>query len=268
MIGLIELLKTKNIPLDNYKIHLATGQNILPLDAFYEGKFKEWQEYQNNENFKCDYVLSLISLEGSKWLFAGVYKILGATSGTNPSYQYQTELLPNQEDIIGRIIVHYKREGRASYIWGHKYGKNLEIFEIRPERLSIGDFPGYNKVILSYRQLKIIVAQLEPSWKSALSNVKGIYLISDKSSGKLYVGSATGEDGLWQRWESYAKTGHGGNIELKSLILEKGIEHVDNFIYTVLEVADFHSTDEFIIKRESHWKDVLLSRKPFGYNSN
>lgn len=268
MISLIELLKTKNIPLDNYKIHLATGQKIPPLDAFYEGKFKEWQEYQNNENFKCDYVLSLISLEGNKWLFVGVYKVLGVTNGTNPSYQYQTELLPNQDDLIGRIIVQYKREGRASYIWGHKYGKNLEVFEIRPERLSIGDFPGYNKVILSYRQLKIIVTQLEPSWKSALSNVKGIYLISDTSTGKLYVGSATGEDGLWQRWEGYAKTGHGGNIELRSVILEKGIEHVDNFIFTVLEVADFHSTDEFIIKRETHWKDVLLSRKPFGYNSN
>ena len=267
MISLIELLKTKNFPLDNYKIHLATGQKIPPLDAFYEGKFKEWQEYQNNENFKCDYVLSLISLEGNKWLFAGVYKILGVTKGANPPYQYQTVLLPNQEDIIGRIIVSYKREGRASYIWGHKYGKNLEIFEIRPERLSIEDFPGYNKVVLSHRQLKIITTQLEPSWKSALSNVKGIYLISDISTGKLYVGSATGEDGIWQRWESYAKTGHGGNSELKTLLRDKGIEYTSNFQYSVLEIADTHSTDEFIIERETYWKNVLLSRK-FGYNSN
>ena len=267
MISLIELLKTKNIPFDNYKIHLATGQKIPPLDAFYEGKFKEWQEYQNNENFKCDYVLSLISLEGNKWLFAGIYKILGVTKGTNPPYQYQTELLPNQEDIIGRIIVRYKREGRASYIWGHKYGKNLEIFEIRPERLAIEDFPGYNKVILSNRQLKIITTQLEPSWKSALSNVKGIYLISDISTGKLYVGSATGEDGIWQRWESYAKTGHGGNSELKGLLRDKSIEYTSNFQYSVLEIADTHSTDEFIIERETYWKNVLLSRK-FGYNSN
>ena len=267
MISLIELLKTKNFPLDNYKIHLATGQKIPPLDAFYEGKFKEWQEYQNNENFKCDYVLSLISLEGNKWLFAGVYKILGVTKGANPPYQYQTVLLPNQEDIIGRIIVSYKREGRASYIWGHKYGKNLEIFEIRPERLSIEDFPGYNKVVLSHRQLKIITTQLEPSWKSALSNVKGIYLISDISTGKLYVGSATGEDGIWQRWESYAKTGHGGNSELKTLLRDKGIEYTSNFQYSVLEIADTHSTDEFIIERETYWKNVLLSRI-FGYNSN
>lgn len=267
MLSLIELLKTKNIPLDNYKIYLATGKQNPPLDAFLEEKFKEWQEYQNNENFKCDYVLSLISLEGEKWLFAGVYKILGVTAGSNPSYLYKTELLTNQEDLIGRVIVRYKREGRASYIWGYKYGKNLEIVEIKSTRISIGDFPGLNKVNLSYRQLKIIIAQQEPSWKSALSNVKGIYLISDTISGKLYVGSATGEDGLWQRWESYAKTGHGGNAELKNLIRDKGLEYFDNFQYTVLEIADFHSTDEFMIDRESHWKDILLSRQ-FGYNSN
>jgi len=206
------------------------------------------------ENFKCDFVVSLISLEGEKWLFVGVYKILGVTKGSNPSFLYKTELLPNQDDLIGRVIVHYKRTGRASYIWGYKYGKNLEVVEVKPTRISIGEFPGFNKVKLSHNQLKIIISQQEPVWKSILSNVKGIYLISDTISGKLYVGSATGEDGLWQRWESYAKTGHGGNTELKSLIRDKGLEYLNNFQYTILEITDFHSTDEFIIDRESHWK--------------
>jgi len=267
MLSLIEILKTKNLPLDNYKIHLATGRQYPPLDAFLEGKFKEWQEEQSNKNFECDSVLSLINIERDLWLFAGIYIILGVDKGIRAPYRYNTKLLPNQDDLIGRVIVRYKREGRASYIWGHKYGKNLEIAEIKSTRISIGDFPGFNKVNLSYRQLKIVVTQQEPSWKSALSNIKGIYLISDTFSGKLYVGSATGEDGLWQRWESYARTGHGGNAELKSLIHDKGIEYTDNFQYTVLEIADFHSTDEFIIDRECHWKDVLLSRQ-FGHNSN
>src|SRR6266542_2603574 len=267
MISLIELLKIKNLPLDNFKIHLATGREYPPLDAFLEEKFKEWQEEQSNKNFECESVLSLINIERDLWLFAGIYIILGVGKGTRAPFRYNTQLLPNQDDLIGRVIVRYKREGRASYIWGHKYGKNLEVVEIKPTRISIGDFPGYNKVILSHRQLKIVASQQEPSWKSALSNIKGIYLISDKFSGKLYVGSATDEDGLWQRWESYAKTGHGGNAELKILLHDNGIEYVDNFQYTVLEIADFRSTDEFIIDRECHWKAVLLSRQ-FGHNSN
>ena len=267
MLSLIELLKIKNLPLDNYKIHLATGREYPPLDAFLEGKFKEWQEEQSNKNFECESVLSLINIERDLWLFAGIYTVLGVGKGTRAPYRYSTKLLPNQDDLVGRIIVRYKRGGQASYIWGYKYGKDLEVVEIKSMRISIGDFPGYNKVILSYRQLKIVMTQQEPSWKSALSNIKGIYLISDKFSGKLYVGSATGEDGLWQRWESYAKTGHGGNAELKSLIYDNGIDYADNFQYTVLEIADFHSTDEFIIERERHWKDILLSRQ-FGHNSN
>ncbi|MBK9005517.1 MAG: GIY-YIG nuclease family protein [Anaerolineae bacterium] len=267
MLSLIEILKTKNLPLDNYKIHLATGKEYPPIDAFLEGKFKEWQEEQSNKNFECDYVLSLINIERDTWLFAGIYKILSVGKGTRASFRYNTQLLPNQDDLIGRAIIHYKREGRASYVWGHKYGKHLELVEIKPTPISIGDFPGYNKVILSHRQLKVIVGQQEPSWKSALSSVKGIYLISDILSGKLYIGSATGNDGLWQRWESYAKTGHGGNSELRELIQEKSIDYASNFQYSVLEIADTHSTDEFIIERETYWKKVLLSRQ-FGYNSN
>lgn len=267
MLSLVEILKTKNLPLDNYKIHLATGKEYPPLDAFLEGKFKEWQEEQSNKNFECDLVLSLINIERDKWLFAGIYKILGVKKGTRSPFHYNTRLLPNQEDLIGRAIVHYKREGRASYIWGYKYGKHLEVVEIKPTAISIGDFPGYNKVILSQRQLSILVGQQEPSWKSALSNVKGIYLISDILSGKLYIGSATGNDGIWQRWESYAITGHGGNSELKGLIRDNGFDYAGNFQYSVLEIADKHSTDEFIIERETYWKKVLLSRQ-FGYNSN
>ena len=42
MINLIDLLKTKGISFDNYKIHIATGVVEPPLDAFLDGKFKEW----------------------------------------------------------------------------------------------------------------------------------------------------------------------------------------------------------------------------------
>ena len=36
MINLIDLLKTKSISFDNYKIHLATGVEHPPLNAFLE----------------------------------------------------------------------------------------------------------------------------------------------------------------------------------------------------------------------------------------
>lgn len=267
MLNLIDVLRAKGIHLENYKIHLATGSNPPPLTAFFEGRFKEWQEYQNNKNFECDRVLSLISLEGDRWLFAGVYEILGVTKGRNPPYKYRTKIVPGVDDIIGRAIIRYKKEYRASYIWGHKYAKHLEIAEIKPDRLSVGPFPGYTDVVVSHPELIMIISQEEPTWKSSLSNVKGVYLISDTTSGKMYVGSATGEGGLWQRWESYADTGHGGNVGLKDLLNAKGIRHADSFQYSILEIADSHATIDYVQSRESYWKDVLLTQQ-FGHNSN
>lgn len=267
MLNLIDILRTQGLALDNYKIHLATGTNPTPLEAFLAGQFKEWQDTQNNKNFQCDSIVSLISLGADRWLFAGVYKVLGVKKGVTSPYLYLTELLPNQDDLIGRIVVRYKKEHRASYVWGHRYAKYLEIAEITPSRVSVGDFPGYNAVRISHRMLTLIVCHHEPSWKAALSNVKGVYLISDTSTGKLYVGIASGEGGVWQRWECYAATGHGGNTELKNLLAENGTDYANNFQYAVLEIADSHATTEFIENRECYWKDVLLSRE-FGYNKN
>jgi hypothetical protein len=267
MLNLLDILRAKSVTPENYKIHLASGTNPTPLEAFLGGHFQHWQDTQNNKNFQCDNIVSLIGLGADRWLFAGVYKVLGVEKGVDSPYLYRTELLPNQDDLIGRTVVRYKKEHRASYVWGHRYAKHLDVAEIMPRRISIGDFPGYNAVRISDRTLKLIVSHEEPSWKAALSNVKGVYLISDTSTGRLYVGIATAEGSLWQRWECYAATGHGGNVELKILLTQHGSDYADNFQYAILEIADSHATTEFIESRECYWKDVLLSRK-FGYNKN
>jgi hypothetical protein len=143
----------------------------------------------------------------------------------------------------------------------------LEVAEILASRVSLVAFRGYNKVRLTFAELKWIVKQQVPSWLSALSSVGGVYLIMDTSTGKPYVGSAYGIGGIWQRWCCYADNGHGGNAELKALLEEQGAEYAGPFQYAVLEIADLLDTEDQVRKRESHWKDVLMSRT-FGYNSN
>jgi hypothetical protein len=143
----------------------------------------------------------------------------------------------------------------------------LEVAEILAARSSIEEFGGYNHIRLSYAKLTWIVQKREPSWWSALSSVSGVYLVMDTRTGKAYVGSAYGIGGIWQRWCSYAESGHGGNLELMVLLEKEGAEYTKNFQYSVLEIADPLATKEQVRKRESHWKDVLMSRT-FGYNSN
>jgi hypothetical protein len=139
--------------------------------------------------------------------------------------------------------------------------------QIRDSPLSIGLFPGYNNVLMSHTELSLLVSKEEPSWKAALSSVGGIYLITDTMVGKLYVGSACGEGGIWQRWRAYAETGHGNNTELRVLLTQQGTKYAHNFQYSILEIADLQDSVEEICARECHWKKVLLSRE-FGYNAN
>lgn len=267
MITLVDILKISGIPLRNWKIHLATGLDPTPLEAYYQGRFRKWQEEQNKRNFQCEMVVGLIHLHGDQWLFGGVYRILGVRKGTKTAYLYQTELLPGQEELIGRVIVRYKRMFRASYISGHRFGHLLEVAEVKSQKITIEPFPGHNRVVLSHDHLCTIVRQRDASWASALSSVKGVYLIADSNTGMLYVGSATGLNGIWDRWVAYAESGHGGNKELKALIVQKGRKYARHFRFSILEIADFHTTDDEIIEREQHWKRALLSRDR-GMNRN
>ena len=50
-IRLIDLISLAGINLANYKIHCATGSKPTPLEAFFDGKFKQWQEDQNRRKF-------------------------------------------------------------------------------------------------------------------------------------------------------------------------------------------------------------------------
>lgn len=268
MLKLIDFLLACKVPLNlsSYKIHLATHDTNSPLDAFFAGKFKEWQEYQTKKNFSREMVVALIQLSRAKWLFAGVYKILGCTEHPE-HYSYVTELLPGQNELIGRIIVEHERKFRNAYLIGNTEAGDFKILEIKEKQLSVEEFPGFNAVCIPFTKLQFIIEQQIQSWYGALSNIKGIYLIADKAAGKLYVGSATGNSGIWQRWSEYVVSGHGGNKELKGLLKDKPREYWCNFQYSILEIADSHASDEYILQRECYWKEVLLSRI-YGYNSN
>jgi len=270
MIKLIDLIQLAGLELEDFKIHCATGENPTPLEAFFDGAFRQWQEHQRRKNFECKHVLSLIHLGGRRWLFAGVYEILGVGRGKwkrLPCYRYSTQEIEGLDHLTARAIVDFNKTFRASYLRGARYIDQLEVVAIRDQRMTIGDFPGFNSVVLSHSMLRTLARECPSSWRTALTNVSGVYLITDTKTGKHYVGSAYGGDGIWQRWLAYAKTGHGGNKELRDLLRTEGAEHCHFFQFSLLEVCDLNSSDDYVIARETHWKTVLRSRE-FGLNTN
>lgn len=281
MIRLVDFLKIEDKDFKRYKIHFATGADYKrkPYEKFLINEFDEWQADQTNKNFNRDYVISLIYYDKDIWLFGGVYNV--NDQAPQPvshkdgwvGWHYDLSLTDNQKDMIGRAFVYFKKEFRASYPClelQSKHGENpadICISFILDKRVTINDFNGFDNVNISYKTLKYIIDNNITTWKSALSNVKGIYLIVDTHTGKQYVGSAYGEDCIWQRWFQYAKNGHGGNIELKELLQNNSADYKNNFKYSILEVCNMNLGNEYIIERETYWKEVLMTRK-FGLNSN
>lgn len=78
-------------------------------------------------------------------------------------------------------------------------------------------------MILTWKELKEICRNpgSHPDWFTAMKFTAAIYRIVDLDSGKTYIGSAYGKEGLWYRWCDYAKTGHGGNKALIGQNYEK-----------------------------------------------
>jgi hypothetical protein len=257
---------------ENSKIHLARYNGTEhPMDVFVQGEFEEWQRYQNSRNFQREFVVSLIQAGNpTRWLFAGLFRSAGYEERSIPSqhYYYSLDRLSSAEEWVGRLYLTSRYKERNSYPNGETLAGDLAVIELAAERVSIGRFPGYKSINITKGQLDVLVRQNVDSWRSALSSVKGIYLITDARTGKLYVGKADGEDGIWGRWSVYSTTAHGNNVALeKEFGIEASVERRNDLRFSVLEIADLHTMKQDIDARESHWKEILMSRVR-GYNRN
>lgn len=266
---LFDFLRTQDpaITPETAKVHLAcwSGQEN-PLDVYYRGGFDLWQSWQNKPNFERPYVVALISLpEATRWLFVGVYASRGKRNLPNGKYQYDLTPLPAYAEFAGRLFVTFTRT-RASYLRGESCAPRMTVHALTAEPVKLDEFPGFKTVDISFEDLDYLVRSGTTSWRTALGNVAGVYLISDTLTGKLYVGSATGEGGIWGRWRHYVD-GHGHNVELMRLVGAEGIERAKHYRFSVLEIADTHASSDEVLERESHWKRVLLTRV-HGWNSN
>jgi len=252
------------------KVHLARWNgNEHPIDVFKSGGFDEWQRWQKNHNFNCEFVVSLVhDLPRSRWMFAGLFRPTGYTIevGEHPHHYYDLERFASTQHLEGRLFCSSAYNKRNSYVLPSTVD-DMTVVELLAERISVGSFPGYKRVDISKDELDAMVRTGNESWRTALSSVKGIYLITDTTNGKLYVGKADGEAGIWGRWCMYSSTGHGGNKLLVKELGLKASERQRDLRFSLLEIADLQSAPGEIDARETHWKKTLMTRTT-GYNGN
>ncbi|MBN3124555.1 GIY-YIG nuclease family protein [Pectobacterium brasiliense] len=268
---MIELESILHIENDlDYKVHFAVfNYEEEPLDVFVRDKseWQGWNEWRNGrDDFNRKYIFSLIRFypQKNRWLFGGIYEVLERRPDG-----YKVRLVNEHRGLIGRLLIDYPGPGARgrSFLFENHYFK-MKVAEIFNNEYSGETFCGFDQVQHSFEKLEHIIKKQKIDWKRALLNVKGVYLIVDKSNGKKYVGSAYGEHGIWSRWETYVCTGHGWNEGLSDLLKEKGIDYARrNFQFSIMDFYSMRTDDQIILERESYWKRVLCSRE-FGYNRN
>ena len=216
--------------------------------------------------------IGFIRIHDNYWLMTGIVKVIKDNSLAQPA---TAEYLTKKYNF--RLVVRFHKNFQNGIVLAKNIIDELEVIEVWDPNKTLNDktFPGYKNISVSYHDLK---KKLEsPEWRTALSCRKGVYLITDRTTGRLYVGSAYGTNGILGRWETYVKSGYDKNEvengkypnkKLQELVNEKGLTYIqDNFQYSILETFTDDVSDEYIIGRESWWKEALRSRE-FGYNAN
>lgn len=276
-IKLNDILQIHSEDICEYKLHVAKkSSSTEPLDVFSES-FEDWIGWNcwrgGKNDFNRKYILSIIHdyHKTNRYLFGGIFRVVKRFDDYGDTeVGYEIAIEENYSKYIGRIEIDFEIGLRGRAFRLENYIDNMVVSQILDKKYQGIDFPGYDNVCLDFATLEMIVTNDKQDWKVALENMKGVYVIVDKSNGKKYIGSAYGESGIWARWKTYVfSDGHGYNDELVELIAKNGVDYArNNFQLAIIELLSMKTDDDFVIHRESFWKNVLQTRGEFGYNKN
>ena len=283
-IKLNDILHLSREELNNSKIELSmrdgsTSEKFidrwlgLPDDVKKSGEntgcaFWGWSgDKRNVKPGQLSFAFIRMDTADDEWLFVSAAEILEV-----PEHSYAVvRILEKYKDMFGRLIVKYKKtDTYPNYVF---YMSNriedCVVKEILPCLYSGERFEGYDNVYLPFEKLeKIFKGEIMPSYSDALKKVTGVYCLTDTNTGKLYIGSATGAEGVWQRWGDYFSTKHGNNKKLKSLYAQEGEEYFKQyFTFTLLEYFGLSYDPEKVKEREQYWKKCFQTISK-GYNDN
>lgn len=246
---------------------------------------EEYQSFQSKPAFvDSKYVVSFLGAEKNSAIFYGIFEIKEILKNNElPIYSKELSKYCNPQDKSKDFFIKLKRltafDKYCNRIiidwvvprgWYNTYGevKNKSLIKILPDNY-LKDFPGLMNVILDYYELETIIEnpQSNEDWFNSLTRLQAIYLIVDKKSGLQYIGTTYGENGLWQRWESYVKGDRtGGNKEFTNL-KEKNPVFYKEFQFSILEVLSKTADQKYCSEKESLWKKKLGTRA-HGLNKN
>jgi len=229
--------------------------------------YQSTQNIRNRNKFAAPYWAVFIVNRNDETMFAGVYAAkyrglleqdtlkphMDGIDQAGSVDVYDLTLQEKLKDLIGKLFIDW---GPGALAWIQYADRNNKpVTELRTA-FQEPTFPGFLNFIEPLSKLK----NMPKSWIAALQSSRGIYLLTCPKTKEQYVGSATGEEGFWGRWQNYMDTGHGGNLGLKS-------RDPSDYQVSILEVAGTSETIDDILKMEGRWQYKLQSRE-MGLNRN
>ena len=258
--------------------HREQGIDVAAL--LRTGQFEFYQTFQSRPIFaNCDQIISFLGGVGTQAVFVGVYEVLGVSGprsirlpkgfpypekNVSSVYVYDLDRDERFDGLRDRLVIDW---GAGTRSWFQKFRPGeKEVVEVLPR--GYVKFPGFLDFILRFDELKTVIENptANREWHRMLGLVAGVYLILDTATGRQYVGSAYGDGGIISRWSQYARTGHGGNAQLKSLLSERPNARND-LRFSVLQTLSPSLTAREVIACEQLHKEKLGTRA-HGLNSN
>ena len=232
-----------------------------------------FEDYQSGQDatqcarFAAPYWASFVAAPDRETLFVGLYQVgavtnvvandtsaePGAKSEPITTDRYTLSRLDLLSEYAGLLYISWG-DGARSWVQRADY-QNKRVVELRRD-IKAPAFPGFAKFVSQLSD----VENFPSTWECALMSARGIYLLTCPRTNEQYVGAATGAGGFLARWIEYARTGHGGNVALKS-------RDPNDYRVSILEVAGSASSVEEILAMEALWKAKLQSRE-MGLNRN
>ena len=233
--------------------------------ASYQGGKRNFREGQ-----MCFGFVRLPGRDKDKWLLVTAGIITKVPPKDTPTACEHIEM-DKYQSLVGRLIIRLHTGNTYSrYVFNlSHYIYKAEVQEILPKEYEPIQFDGYENVHLSFSRLKVILrGEKYSAYREALGTVKGVYCLTDTKTGKCYIGSASGEEGILQRWSDYVSSCDGSNQELIKLHRAEGDQYFeDNFYYSLLEVFPRNTEKQTVLNREKYWKEIFRTKEN-GYNLN
>lgn len=157
-----DLLHLNQEDLDRAKVKFNQyNGDIEPMEAYLRNPDEVnngWLFWRSKRRYFSvgEIAICFFQLSWNTWFLSTIKEVtkeLGVSDGIN----YEGEELENYNSYFGRVVVKYRKTHQTQVIYAKNVINALEVEQILPSIFDGINFPGYDKVCLSYEQLSIII---------------------------------------------------------------------------------------------------------------